>query len=202
MAGKNITKSFQHAWKLIRRYKRKIWLFERFDIYIGELYEPLPFFKSDISFKRGTVEDIPSVAEQYSSHFGVDSEKILSNRLSHGEILIIGYPKKEEKTICYISWLKKTDPFFKAIIQSKNFKNTIGVYRTLVAEKYRKMGIGKAGKIFSQKIALDLGYNKIISFVRKNNTASQRMNKRLGLKPQGQLIRLIIFKRQFLKVLW
>lgn len=198
----NVLKTVRYIWKRVCKFRRKIWLFESYNIYIANLSGEINLLKKDVFFKQGTIEDIPFVAEQFSSHFGLDAEKVLLNRLRGNEILIVGYMGENSKEICYLSWLSENDPFFKAANRIKNIKNGICTYRTLVPIQFRKMGIAIAGKTFAMRLAFQLGYQKLFSFVEKRNIASNRMNYSLGLKPQGQLMRLILLKRQFLKIRW
>lgn len=198
----NIKKQIENFWKRVCKIRRKIWLFEIYNIYIANLSEEINRLQKDAFFKQGTIEDIPFVAKQFSSHFGFNAEKVLLSRLGTNEILIVGYMGQNSKEICYLSWLSETDSFFNAANRIKNIKNAVCTYRTLVPIQFRKMGIAVAGKTFAMKLAFQLDYQKLFSFVEKRNVTSNRMNESLGLKSQGQLLRLIIFKRQFLKILW
>lgn len=185
--------------KRIKHLKRKIWIFERYNIYIEDLSIEIPEIQSNCLFKKASVDDIPLVINQFSEHFGKNAASELENRIINGEILIIGYQNKESDSICYLCWLSQKDPFFVALARTKSLQHAICIYRILVPVKYRSQGIGRAGRFFSRSLLRQLGYNTRISFVRDNNIAAHKMTEKDGVKSQEQLWRIKLFNRQFFR---
>lgn len=183
----------------IKRVKRKIWLFERYDIYVEDLSIDIPEIKFDCFFKKASADDIPFIINQFSEHFGENAGSELENRITNGEILIVGYKNKESDSICFLSWLSQKDPFFVALARTKSLQHAICIYRILVPVKYRGQGIGRAGRFFSRSLLRNLGYKTRISFVKDNNIAARKMTERDGAKPQEQLRRIKLFNQQFLR---
>lgn len=189
--------------KAIKKRFRKIWLYEIFDIYIKHLQHTNygKGKKNQFYFKVATNEDIQMVANQFGKHYGNDPAKELLNRFNSGDVLLLGLTESYPPIICFLSWLSEKEPLFLEAKRKKMLKNAVYSYRTLVPSKYRQMGLGKRGIAFAEKIAGDLGYEKIVGFVREDNLASKKMLESRGWIVDGKLLRRVILGRGFLKVI-
>lgn len=180
----------------IRKILRRLWLHERYDIYVKDIKSIYPF-NSKYQFKLGSVEDVPLVAMAFRSHFGSEPEKYLCEKLYSGEIMILGIDEVNQR-FCFLSWLSKKDAFFEKIRKLPNMNNSLYSYRTFVPNGYRKNGIGKEGISFAEKTAIEKGFQRICGIVRDDNIASQKMLVGQGWKKNGNLNRLEILGKRYI----
>ena len=108
--------------KVVKKKIRKLWLYERFEIYTKHL-TPSNQEKdknNNFYFKVATHEDIPMVVKQFGKHYGNDPAKEILTRFNSGEILLLGLTESNSPTICFLSWLSEKEPFFLELKKKKN----------------------------------------------------------------------------------
>ncbi|MBW2184952.1 MAG: GNAT family N-acetyltransferase [Deltaproteobacteria bacterium] len=176
--------------------RRYIWLYEKYEIYSKDIVSFSSGENEKFIFRQAKDEDISLVAEQFSSHFGDDASESLLQRISTGEILLLGFLKENSQTICFLSWISEIDSLFLESKKVKSLERSVCIYKVLVPQEFRNMKVGRAGIEFVERISHDLGYNEILGYVLFDNIASKKMFEKSGWNVVGELRKFILFGRQ------
>jgi GNAT superfamily N-acetyltransferase len=184
---------------LIKKYIRKIWLREKYFLYVKKLSEKKNIEKI-ILFKEAKNEDLHAVAEQFKSHFGENAFEYLSGKINSDEILLIGYENLNSDKICFLSWLSEKEKALITFKKKRVCSKVIFSFRTLVPPEYRNMKVGRLGIIFAQEVALKKGYKEVWGIVKNDNIASQKMLESLGWYKDGNLLRKVFLRKEFFRV--
>ncbi|ACN15091.1 hypothetical protein HRM2_19900 [Desulforapulum autotrophicum HRM2] len=185
---------------LIKKHIRKIWLREKYHFYVKKLSKS-NFVEKTILFKEAKNEDLSAVAVQFKSHFGENGFEYLSGKINSGEILLIGYENLNSDKICFVSWLSEKEKALIEFKKKRSSQNVVFSFRTLVPPEYRNIKVGRRGIGFAQEVALRKGYKEIWGIVKNDNLASQKMLESLGWYKDGNLLRKVVLKKEFFRVL-
>ena len=184
-------------YKMVKKKLRKIFLFEKYIIFSRDLRSnPIEKTLENLKFREATIEDLPLIAEQFSEHFGSNPVEEIENRLSSGEILVVGSFTDSQDQICYLAWLSKKDSFFKSTEKIKKLSDSICLYRILVPQSFRNKGIGKFAFSYIENKVFDLGLTEILAYVFTSNGPSLSIFKKSNWSEIGYLYRIVIFNKE------
>ncbi len=134
-------------------------------------------FDNSIELVRLTKEDIEHTGEYVDGWFKKDEAL---RRLEQGRVLFV--VKKDEKMVFY-QWLEFTKVDIPYIDLSFSISDdTVCMAYIYTVPDYRGKGIASNAKPFVLDYLRTQGYQKILLMITPENTASQRVNKKVGFK--------------------
>ena len=161
-----------------RRLKRSTWTTREYYIFKNDISEtPPPHQYDDVEFKQMTKDMIGEIVPQLISQYGRETEDVIRNWITRGDISIVGLDPSTNKKMMCICWVSTQDELLK-VFRGKSLKKIeICARRIYVPNEYRRKELASRGLAFLNWIALQKGYKTMWAFVETQNTASQKMFK-------------------------
>jgi GNAT superfamily N-acetyltransferase len=186
--------------KIAKKKVRKVILFEKYRILSKRADLVNKTEVGELFFRQATEHDALTIARQYGEHFGENAAQEIMQRLSGGEILIIGSFLSSFEDICYLAWLSRDDLFFNAANKFLNSKKSICLYRIYVPHAHRNKGIGEYALSYIETNFLAKDFEQILAFVHVGNYPSLAMFEKRDWSDLGILYRLRFFGKEITKV--